>query len=226
MFPLHDDNPTRDASVVVYALIVLNVIIFFYQSSLSNFELAVWFNNWAVIPQQLTSEFSRELITVITSQFLHANLIHLISNMWFLYLFGNNVEDRLGAWLFLPFYLVCGAVAVFAQVAFAPNSSVPMVGASGAIAGVMGAYIIKFPRAKILTLVFLGFFFTFVQIPAAVFLGFWIFGQTVYAALANPNQPGVAYLAHVGGFVAGMILLAFLPKRDEYISDSNDEQDI
>jgi len=213
MFPLHDDNPTRDASVVVYTLIVLNVLIFFYQSSLSNRELMVWLDDWAVIPVQLTRQFGREVLTVISSQFLHANLIHLLSNMWFLYIFGNNVEDQLGSWWFLLFYLVCGAVAVCAQVAFAPDSVVPMVGASGAIAGVMGAYIVRFPKAKILTLVFLGFFFTFVQIPAVLFLGFWIVGQTIYAAMANPNQPGVAYLAHVGGFVAGMILLGLLGGR-------------
>jgi membrane associated rhomboid family serine protease len=223
MFPLHDDNPTRDASVVVYALIVLNVLIFFHQSSLSRLELQDWLNHWAVIPRQLTSQFDREFFTLISSQFLHADLIHLVGNMWFLFIFGNNVEERLGSWLFLPFYLVCGIVAIFAQVAFAPYSAVPMVGASGAIAGVMGAYIVKFPRAKILTLVFLGFFFTFVQIPAVVFLGFWILGQTIYATLANPNQPGVAYLAHVGGFVAGMVLLALLPTRDTDYPEEEDD---
>ncbi len=223
MFPLHDDNPTRDASVVVYSLIVFNVLIFFYQSSLSRLELSGWLNDWAVIPQQLTSNWGRELVTVLSSQFLHADLIHLVSNMWFLFIFGNNVEDRLGHWLFLVFYLLCGAVAVFAQVAFAPNSTVPMVGASGAIAGVMGAYIVKFPRAQILTLVFLGFFVTFVQIPAVVFLGLWILGQTVYAVLTSPNQPGIAYLAHVGGFVAGMLLLALLPERSNTYPEEEEE---
>ena len=132
--------------------------------------------------------------------------------MWFLYLFGNNIEDQLGHWKFLGFYLICGIVAALAQVATAPTSIVPMVGASGAISGIMGAYLVRFPRARILSLVFLGIFITAIPIPSAIFLGLWIAGQTIYAAMANPNLPGVAYLAHIGGFVIGAIAIFLLSK--------------
>jgi membrane associated rhomboid family serine protease len=132
--------------------------------------------------------------------------------MWFLYLFGNNIEDQLGHWKFLFFYLLCGVVAGLVQVITAPTSLVPMVGASGAISGVMGAYLVRFPRARILSLVFLGIFITAIPIPAAVFLGLWIAGQTVYAAMANPNLPGVAYFAHISGFVIGTIAMLLLSR--------------
>ncbi|NUN66372.1 rhomboid family intramembrane serine protease [Pseudanabaena biceps] len=215
MFPLHDDNPTQDTSIVVYTIILINVLIFGYQTSLPNFQLGQWLNTWAVIPQELIANPSKQAIALISSQFLHANIFHLAGNMWFLYLFGNNIEDQLGHWKFLFFYLLCGAVAAGAQVMTAPMSNVPMIGASGAISGVMGAYLIRFPRARILSLVFLGIFITAIPIPAAVFLGLWIAGQTVYAAIANPNLPGVAYLAHIGGFVVGMLAIYLLPKRSE-----------
>jgi len=139
----------------------------------------------------------------------------LAGNMWFLYLFGNNIEDQLGHWKFLFFYLLCGIVAALAQVATSPMSVVPMVGASGAISGVMGAYLVRFPRARILSLVFLGIFITAIPIPSAIFLGLWIAGQTVYAAMANPNLPGVAYLAHIGGFVIGAIAMFLLSKTQK-----------
>jgi membrane associated rhomboid family serine protease len=212
MFPLHDDNPTQDTSIVVYTLIVINVLIFGYQVSLLDFQVVDWYRNWALYPKELIANPAKEAIALISSQFLHANLLHLVGNMWFLYLFGNNIEDKLGHWKFLFFYLFCGAIAGIVQVFTAPMSVVPMVGASGAISGVMGAYLIRFPRAKILTLIFLGIFVTPIRIPAAIFLGLWIAGQTVYAALANPNLPGVAYLAHVSGFVAGAIAI-FLSQR-------------
>ncbi|PZV18776.1 MAG: rhomboid family intramembrane serine protease [Pseudanabaena sp.] len=212
MFPLHDDNPTQDTSIVVYALILINVLIFGYQTSLPNFQLGEWLANWALFPKELIDNPSKEAIALISSQFLHGNIFHLVGNLWFLYLFGNNIEDQLGHWKFLFFYLLCGAIAGVVQVMTAPSSLVPMVGASGAISGVMGAYLVRFPRARILSLVFLGFFITAIPIPAAVFLSLWIAGQTVYAALANPNLPGVAYLAHVSGFAIGAIFMFLLPK--------------
>ena len=207
MFPLHDDNPTEDTSIVVYALIIVNVLIFGYQMSMANFELFAWLQDWAVIPRDLFANPNKEAIALLSSQFLHANLLHLVGNMWFLYLFGNNIEDQFGHWKFLIFYLICGAVAALVQALTSVNSTVPMVGASGAISGVMGAYLVRFPRARILSLVFLGIFITAIPIPSAVFLGLWIAGQTIYAAIANPNLPGVAYLAHVSGFVAGAIAM-------------------
>ncbi len=215
MFPLHDDNPTQDTSIVVYTIIVINVLIFGYQASLPNFQLGQWIGTWALVPKELVANPPREAIALLSSQFIHANIFHLAGNMWFLYLFGNNIEDQLGHWKFLFFYLLCGAVAGLVQVLTTPMSLVPMVGASGAISGVMGAYLVRFPRARILSLVFLGFFITAIPIPSAVFLGLWIAGQTVYAAMANPNLPGVAYLAHVSGFVIGAIAIFFLTKRDK-----------
>jgi membrane associated rhomboid family serine protease len=212
MFPLHDDNPTQDTSIVVYALIVINVLIFGYQVSLPNFQLVEWLSHWALIPRELIANPNKEAIALVSSQFLHADIFHLVGNMWFLYLFGNNIEDQLGHWKFLFFYLICGMIAAGVQVLTAPNSLVPMVGASGAISGIMGAYIVRFPRARILSLVFLGFFITAIPIPAFIFLGLWIAGQTIYAAMANPNLPGVAYLAHVSGFVAGAIAIYLFSK--------------
>jgi membrane associated rhomboid family serine protease len=215
MFPLHDDNPTQDTSIIVYGLIVLNILIFGYQMSLANYQLRDWFSLWAVIPRELTTNPAKELITIFSSQFLHGGILHLAGNMWFLYLFGNNIEDLLGRWKFIIFYLLCGAVAAIAQVLTSPMSVVPMVGASGAISGVMGAYLVKYPRARISSLVFFGFFVTIIPIPAVVFLGIWIAGQTIYAAMANPSLPGVAYLAHVSGFVMGAIAIAVLAKGNK-----------
>ena len=212
MFPLHDDNPTQDTSIVVYTLILINVLIFGYQVSLANFQFAEWIGNWGLVPKELINNPAKEAIALISSQFLHGNIFHLVGNMWFLYLFGNNIEDQLGHWKFLGFYLICGIVAALAQVATSPTSLVPMVGASGAISGVMGAYLVRFPRARILSLVFLGIFITAIPIPSAIFLGLWIAGQTIYAAMANPNLLGVAYLAHIGGFVIGAIAMFLLSK--------------
>ena len=213
MFPLHDDNPTQNTSIVVYTLILVNVLIFGYQTSLLDFQLAEWIGNWALFPKILIASPSKQAISLISSQFLHGSVLHLVGNMWFLYLFGNNIENQLGHWRFLFFYLVCGSVAGIIQVVTAPMSLVPMVDASGAISGIMGAYLIRFPRAKIFSLVFLGFFITAISIPATVFLGLWIAGQTIYAAMANPNLPGVAYLAHVSGFVVGAIAMFIIKNR-------------
>jgi len=212
MFPLYDDNPTQDTSIVVYSLIVVNVLIFGYQLSLLDFQFAQWIGNWALIPKGFVANPVREAVTLISSQFLHGNIFHLVGNMWFLYLFGNNIEDKLGHWRFLFFYLFCGACSGLAQVITAPMSELPMVGASGAISGVMGAYLVRFPRARIVTLLWIGFSFIPIPIPAVVFLGLWIAGQTIYAAMANPNLPGVAYFVHVSGFVVGAIAVLIYSK--------------
>ncbi|NMF59855.1 rhomboid family intramembrane serine protease [Pseudanabaena yagii] len=212
MFPLYDDNPTQDTSIVVYLLIVVNVLIFGYQLSLLDFQFVEWIRNWALIPKEFITQPTKAAVTVISSQFLHGNIFHLVGNMWFLYLFGNNIEDKLSHWKFLFFYLFCGACSGLAQVITAPMSELPMVGASGAISGVMGAYLVRFPRARIVTLLWIGFSFIPIPIPAVVFLGLWIAGQTIYAAMANPNLPGVAYLAHVSGFVVGAIAVLIYSK--------------
>ncbi|NET32432.1 MAG: rhomboid family intramembrane serine protease [Cyanothece sp. SIO1E1] len=222
MVPLRDENPTRITPYVTYGLIAINVLIFFYQLSLSRPQLASFFQVWAVVPRQLSASFQGappapgqvdEWITLFTSQFLHGGIFHLGGNMLYLWIFGNNIEEELGRVRFLIFYLLCGALAALTQWFFSPASVIPALGASGAIAGVMGAYIIKFPNARILTLLPLFFIFTTIRVPAIFFLGFWFIQQAFYglASLGETTQigmesGGVAYWAHAGGFIFGVIL--------------------
>jgi membrane associated rhomboid family serine protease len=219
--PLRDNNPISITPYVTYGLLAANILAFFYQLSLNPQQLEGFFHVAAVVPRELTSSLRGiplnqpvpEWLTLFTSQFLHGGLLHLGGNMLFLWIFGNNIEDRLGHIKFLIFYLACGAMAALTQWFFSQNSSIPSLGASGAIAGVMGAYILRFPRAQVLTLIPLGFFITTVQIPAMFFLGFWFFQQALFG-IASLNTPtnigmqsgGIAYWAHAGGFVFGVIL--------------------
>ncbi|MBD2457205.1 rhomboid family intramembrane serine protease [Nostoc sp. FACHB-87] len=223
MFPLYDENPTRIKPYFTYGLIGMNVLVFLHEVSLSNVQLNLFFREYAVVPQELTYNFSGEWITLITSQFLHGGWWHLISNMVFLWVFGNNIEDRLGHFKYLIFYLACGALAALSQWAIGIESPIPSLGASGAISGVLGAYLIRFPHARITTLVFLGFFVTTISVPALVVIGIF-FIQNVISGLASLQAAanmsvqtgGVAYWAHIGGFVFGIILapLFGLFKRD------------
>ena len=219
MIPLNDENPSYSTPVVVYALIAINVVVFLHQMSLGR-GLDGFFQLYAVIPQQLTASFNGipvnqpvpEILTLITSQFLHGGLMHIGGNMLFLWTFGDNIEHDLGHFKFLLFYLTCGVLAGLTHWFFGMQSGVPTVGASGAIAGVMGAYIIKYPKAKILTLLPLLFIFTTVRIPAIYFLGFWFVQQAFssVASLGMPEAGGVAYWAHSGGFIFGAILAPML----------------
>jgi membrane associated rhomboid family serine protease len=217
--PLRDDNPVSITPIVTYALIAINVVVFLYELSLSPQQLESLFQTYALVPQDLTAALQSgdtgqiivQSLTLITSQFLHGGFLHIGGNMLFLWVFGNNIEDQLGHVRFLIFYLLCGALAGLAQWFFSMDSPIPTLGASGAIAGVLGAYIIRFPRARILTLVPLGFFLTTFRIPAIFFLGFWFFQQALYSiaslqVTANTGSGGVAYWAHAGGFVFGAIL--------------------
>jgi membrane associated rhomboid family serine protease len=216
--PLRDNNPTSSVAFVTYGLIFVNLVVFIYELSLGP-NLESMFQIWAVVPAKLTASFSGAStglpfpawVTLISSQFLHGGFLHLAGNMLFLWIFGNNVEDRLGHGRFLIFYLGCGTLAGLTQWFFSPDSMVPSVGASGAIAGVMGAYLLRFPQAKILTLVPLGFFITTVEIPAVFFLGFWFLQQALFSftslgAKTGVDMGGIAYWAHAGGFVFGVIL--------------------
>lgn len=213
MFPLYDENPTRITPYFTYGLIGMNIIVFIHEVSLSNAQLSQFLSQYAVIPQELTTNLSGEWITLFTSQFLHGGWWHLISNMLFLWVFGNNIEDRLGHFKYLIFYLACGALAASCQWFIGMNSEIPSLGASGAISGVLGAYIIRFPHAKVITLVFLGFFITTIRIPALFIIGLF-FVQNVISGLATlqtaahmtVQSGGVAYWAHIGGFVFGIIL--------------------
>lgn len=154
MFPLYDENPTRITPYFTYGLIGINIVVFLHEVSLSNAQLSQFLSQYAVVPQELTTNLSGEWITLFTSQFLHGGWWHLISNMLFLWVFGNNIEDRLGHAKYLIFYLTCGALAALCQWFIGMNSEIPSLGASGAISGVLGAYIIRFPHAKVMTLVF------------------------------------------------------------------------
>lgn len=225
MVPLRDNNPTKITPYVTYVLIAVNIVIFIYEASLSPPELDGFFHLFAVVPEELTRSWQGdnigqpvpETLTLVTSQFLHGGFLHVAGNMLFLWIFGNNVEEQLGRVKYIIFYLACGILAALSQWFFSAQSSIPSLGASGAIAGVMGAYILRFPTAEVLTLVPLGFFITTFRIPAVFFLGFWFVQQALYgiASLEAPANigmegGGVAYWAHAGGFVFGAILAPML----------------
>jgi membrane associated rhomboid family serine protease len=212
VFPLYDENPTRITPYFTYGLIGMNVLVFLHEISLSDLQLEQFFQLYAVIPQELTINWSREWTTLFTSQFLHGGWWHLISNMIYLWVFGNNIEDRLGHFKYLLFYLICGAMAALCQWFIGMYSTIPSLGASGAISGVLGAYLIWFPQARITTLVFLGFFVTTINIPALVIIGIFFvqnlisgFASLQAAANMSVETGGVAYWAHLGGFVVGSI---------------------
>lgn len=219
MVPLHDDNPTEITPYITYILIIINILLFFYELSLPSAELNAFLSTYGVVPRELTLSLQSgnlnamlgQFVTLITCQFLHGGFLHLGGNMLFLWIFGNNIEDKLGHIKYIIFYLSCGIFAALAQYIFSINSTVPTIGASGAIAGIMGAYIIRFPRAKILTLIPLGFFITTFRIPAVFFLGFWFAQQALYGvasldATTRVDMGGIAYWAHAGGFAFGAIL--------------------
>jgi membrane associated rhomboid family serine protease len=221
VFPIHDDNPTRTTAYVTYTLIAINILVFLYELSLTPPQLERFFQLYSVIPKELTVSLSGipvnqpipEPLTLITCQFLHGGLAHIFGNMLFLWIFGNNIEDQLGHVKYLIFYLACGALAALSQWFFSTQSAIPSLGASGAIAGVLGAYILRFPHARVRTLVFLGPFITFPAIPAIFFLGIWFIQQALYGVASlsvesniGMENGGVAYFAHIGGFVFGAIL--------------------
>jgi membrane associated rhomboid family serine protease len=233
--PLRDENPIQITPYVTYSLIALNVLVFGYELSLSPDQLNQFFQHWAVVPKELTASFSGastvdagEWGTLVTSQFLHGGFLHVGGNMLYLWIFGNNVEEQLGRVRFLLFYLVCGALAVLTQWFFNPLSMVPSLGASGAIAGVMGAYIFRFPNVRILTLVPVGIYLTTLRVPALLYLGFWFLQQAFYgvASLEAPvtigmEGGGIAYWAHAGGFIFGAILgplLGLFQRSDSTLS--------
>lgn len=213
MFPLYDENPTRITPYVTYGLIGMNILVFLHENSLSSEQLEEFFRLYAVIPRELSTNFAQEWPTLFTSQFLHGGWWHLISNMLFLWVFGNNVEDRLSHVKYLMFYLACGALAALCQWFIGMDSRIPSLGASGAISGVLGAYLIRFPQARIMSLVFLGFFVTTIRIPAMILIGIFFIQNVISglvslqtAANMSVETGGVAYWAHIGGFVFGMIL--------------------
>jgi membrane associated rhomboid family serine protease len=219
MFPLRDSVPCSRPPVVNVLLIAACVVVFGFELSLGPYlERFVRASAFVPVrffhPAAFDVGLAFNLKSVVVSMFLHGGWLHLIGNMWFLWIFGDNVEDALGHVRYLLFYLVCGGAASIAQAMMAPASAVPMVGASGAIAGVLGAYLVWYPWARVRTLIFLGFFFTIAEIPAPFFLLLWFvvqfFSGTLALAAASSAAGGVAFFAHVGGFLAGACLALFM----------------
>jgi membrane associated rhomboid family serine protease len=204
---------------VTIAIIAANVLVFFHQIGLGSEHEAAFVAVFGAVPAQFTGAVAHAApvlppgLTIATSMFLHGGVLHLLGNMVFLWIFGNNVEDATGHLRFLVFYLACGAAAALAHVVTHPASNVPMIGASGAISGVLGAYFLLYPRARIVTLIWLGFFAQTVQVPAYVFLGFWFLVQSLSWAVEGGEGGGVAFGAHVGGFIAGLLLLVPFKRR-------------
>jgi len=221
MLPLRDVNPTRHFPLMTVILITINVLVFIYELILGP-QLEGFVQSWAIIPYEIThgvdlppASIQPIYLTLITAMFLHGGFVHIAGNMLFLWIFGNNIEDAMGSLRFLVFYLLCGLAAAFAQIAVGPNSDVPNIGASGAIAGVLGAYLLLFPRAEVQTLVFLGFFVRLVRLPALLFLGLWFVLQLFsgVAGLGMEATGGVAWFAHIGGFIAGIVLINLFRRR-------------
>jgi membrane associated rhomboid family serine protease len=220
VLPLRDANPTRRTPVVTLTIIALCVAAFGWQlvtlAEGGEAALGELFRSFGVVPADVSAALARgdilspALFAILTSMFLHGGWLHLGGNMLYLWIFGNNVEDTLGRAVFVGFYLVGGVVAAFAQIAIEPASEVPMIGASGAIAAALGAYLVLFPRARVQSLVFLGFFYQLLSVPAVIVLVFWFVLQVVDAlgalSLGAGAEGGVAFFAHVGGFVAGAVL--------------------
>lgn len=219
MIPLRDANPTRRLSVVTIALIAACAVVFAIELSIKasggDEALERFFLAWGAIPSRVTAALAgtgdpgQAAIGVFGSLFLHAGWTHLLGNMLFLWIFGNNIEDRLGRLRFLAFYLAGGVLAALAQVWVQPDSSVPLIGASGAIAATLGAYVVLYPRARVMTLIFLGIFTSIVQVPALLLLSFWFLLQLVsgVGSLGGATgDSGVAFFAHIGGFVAGAVV--------------------
>ena len=215
MIPLRDSVPSSTTPVVTYAIIAINVLVFIQQLALSPEELHHFFAHYGVVPARL------QLSDLFTSMFLHGGFMHLIGNLWFLWIYGDNVEDVLGRVKYLAFYLTGGIAGSLLQIAADPNTTIPNIGASGAIAAVMGAYLLKFPHARVLTLIPLFIVFFTRELPAYIILIYWFIlqffsGVGTLAESSTGATGGIAFFAHVGGFVMGMLLIKVLPSREAY----------
>lgn len=213
MLPLRDTEPSYTRPYMTIYLIVLNVLAFLYETSLDPFARNVFIADYGLVPARFYAP------DILTSMFLHGGWLHLLGNMWFLWIFGDNIEDILGHGKFLVFYLLCGTAAALSQVLLSADSRVPMVGASGAIAGVMGAYCVRFPHARVLTLVFF-FFITTIELPAFIVLAIWfimqLFSGVGSIGFSQASQGGTAFFAHIGGFLAGIALIYVFPTRQVF----------
>lgn len=219
MIPYRDDNPTQTFPFITIGLIVINCLIFIWEfaSPVDVTRIAYFYG---AIPHNLisfeTSQPIHPAFTVFTSMFLHGGFLHLAGNMLYLWIFGNNIEDSIGHFRFLIFYFFSGIAAAYGHALTDSQSTIPMIGASGAVSGILGAYLLLFPHAKVYTILFFGFFWQIVRIPAIIVIGFWVVIQVINGIVSKGmlNQGGVAWFAHIGGFVAGiMTIKLWLPKR-------------
>ena len=218
MLPLRDNIPSRSLPLVNWALIALNVLVFIYQTGLKPLALNNLINTYGVIPAQLSLAHPSTWIPLVTAIFLHGGWFHLISNMWVLFIFGDNIEDRMGHFRYLGFYVLGGVFANVLQAMITPSSLVPAIGASGAIAAVLGGYFFLFPRARVVTLIPIFLYPWIVEISAFIFLGFWFIMQ-LYSGFQSLSMPegtsvgGIAWWAHIGGFVFGIFAVLIFGRR-------------
>ncbi len=226
MIPISDEVRARTVPFVEYTLIALNVLVFLYEVSLGPRGMQAFIYGYGVIPVELLTGHELRGVpnpvpptaTLLTSMFVHAGWLHLLGNMLYLWIFGDNVEDNVGHAGFVFLYLASGLAGSAAHIFFNPDSAVPTVGASGAISGVLGAYVVLYPAGRVRTMMFIPPFLTFIRVPALVLIGFWFLIQLMggLASIENPDATGVAFWAHVGGFVAGLLLVNILRKRHRY----------
>lgn len=220
MIPLRDINPTERFAIVTLLLIVLNSAVFGYELTLGEISGERFIASFALIPKRLFSPDAMTngtipaAATLVTSMFMHGGFLHIAGNMLYLWIFGNNVEDATGRIRFIIFYLLCGLCAAYAHALMNYSSLTPMIGASGAVSGVLGAYLLLYPRARVVTLVLIGFYVRTVEVPAMVVLGFWFALQFLNALLSSGSGGGVAWYAHVAGFAAGMLLIGLFKRSD------------
>jgi len=217
MIPLYDTQRGRGIPLVNLLLIGLNGLVFFYELGLGSSGLERFINLWGLVPARFTADpVSPDVwVTFLSAMFIHGGWLHILSNMWVLFIFGDNVESRMGGLGYLMFYVMSGIAAALLQIALLPSSGVPMVGASGAIAGVLGAYMLLFPRARVVSLLPIFFIFTTVELPAVIFLLFWFVSQLFSGvmSLGGATSSGIAWWAHIGGFIFGLVAVFFFARR-------------
>ncbi len=218
--PLKDENPTKSFPYITIILIAVNCFIFLIELSMGQYRGYV-IAKFGMVPFEITNAVDLNpkvtlgpYITLITSLFLHGGFFHLLGNMWFLWIFGNNIEDIVGHFKFILFYLLGGIAASFLQIAVSASSTVPVIGASGAVSAILGAYILKFPRARIKTLLFIFIFITVINVPAVAFIGIWFFIQLLSSL--GRTASNVAWFAHIGGFIFGILAIWLFQKKEGY----------
>jgi len=231
LIPLKDDNPTYRTPIVTYSIIAICVIVFILEITSSSYNNGRLFYSYGLIPAVFTGQATLpdeiaglpSELTLLSSMFMHGGFMHLIGNMLYMWIFADNIEDEIGPVRFIIFYVLAGIAAALTQVYLNTSSTIPMIGASGAIGGVLGAYIVNHPKAKVLVLIPLGFFSQIIKIPALYVLGFWFVLQFINSSLSSSTGGGVAYGAHIGGFIFGVITILFFNKKSTVQKVSNNK---